>query len=147
MADIKDTKNDPKVDVKDKDKNDTLLEKRAADKAEAEHGGALTGAQAVAAAVNKVAAAAVEEVQKSAKRGDRVDFLASGSPGGKVRLVGKGGNVGFGSSGTVMLNGSALFTESWSTTAIEGRLPADAKSGVLEVVVDEDTVRRGYLDV
>lgn len=116
-------------------------DKAAADKATTEKSAFLAGAEAVAAAVNKVADAAVNEIKKTPATDVKPDLVASGVAGGKIRIIG----TGFGSSGTVLLNGMGVRTNGWSTTSIEGVLPADAKSGVLEVVVDPETVRRGYL--
>lgn len=104
---------------------------------------ALIGAKAVAAAVSKVADAAVAEVQKTpATSGPGPDLTARGTIGGRFVLVG----TGFGASGTVLLNGVQLETLSWSTTQIEGKLPVDAKSGAVVVQLAESK-RTGYLQL
>lgn len=132
------------ADEKKADEKATAEDARAkaaqAEKARVAHTGAQEGAQSVAEAVKRVADAAVAEVQK-VKAGPPADLYASGTAGGRVNIVG----TYFGPSGTVKLNGVQVNTREWSTTRIVGDLPADAKSGPLEVHVDDKTVKTGYL--
>lgn len=111
---------------------------------------ASVGARSVADAVKRLADAAVAEVEKeSAKGGPKQELAASGTVGGRFRIRDLvGGTVGsFGPSGTVTLNGKQLDTDGWSTMEITGKLPADAKSGEVVVIVDAQTQRRGHLEL
>lgn len=121
------------ADVKEESKAD-------AQKAEAQKkAAAVEGAQSVAQAVQRVADAAVAEVQK-VKPQDHGDFTFSGTPGARFQIIGNG----FGPSGTVRVNGVQVETLFWNTQRITGNLPADAKSsGSVEVHVAVDKVLRG----
>jgi len=69
--------------------------------------------------------------------GPRLDGLSStwAAPGSTVTLNGAG--FGDGSDGRVLLNGSAVPTESWSNTAIIARIPVGSSTGNLQVVRGE----------
>lgn len=101
---------------------------------------AVTGARAVAAAVSKVADAAVAEVSKTPSAA-LPDIFVSGSAGGGFEVRG----TGLGSSGVVTLNGQQVRTTEWSTLKIAGILPAEAKSGELVVHIDDKTTKSGQL--
>jgi hypothetical protein len=100
----------------------------------------LTGASAVADAVKRVADAAVAEVAKT-KVGLVPELVAAGTAGGKFAIRGSG----FGAGGVVKVNGVQVRTTGWSTTSIEGMLPAEAVSGEVVVHVDDKTARRGHI--
>ncbi len=112
--------------------------------AAAEKSASVEAAKSVADAVAKVAAAAVAEVQKASTVKSDEDFVATGTPGGQFALESKSGRI-FSSSGTVLLNGSALLSKHWNVERVVGALPADAKEGVVTVVIDADTKYYGYL--
>lgn len=119
--------------------------KTANDKAAAEVQSAATGAQAVAEAVKRVADAAVAEASKVKSGAPTGDFRATGTPGGKFTLDGPPGT--FGASGTVLMGRTQLHTREWSSQRIIGDLPLGTKSGPIEVHLDQETVRYGYLTV
>ncbi len=111
----------------------------------AKHKAAVEGARTVAEAVSKLADAAVEEVQK-VKAVEKGEFVASGVPGGKFKIVSTSGKI-FSSSGTVLLNGKQLFTKHWNVEEIIGNLPEDAKAGEIVVWIDPETQRKGTLSL
>lgn len=118
---------------------------QASEKRRTEQAAAVTGAQAVADAVSKVAAAAVDAA-RSQSTGDDLDFVTSGAPGGTFHLRAKTGPI-FSDSGSVFVNGKPQKTLEWGATYIRGVLDADVKSGEVTVPIDAQTVRRGYLKV
>lgn len=101
---------------------------------------AVAVAQSVADAVKKVADAAVAEISKT-KTAPQGDFQVTGVVGGKFHIYGNG----FRASGSVLLNGVSIPTVGWSNEHIEGRLPADAKSGPITVWIDKETQQHSYL--
>lgn len=115
----------------------------AANERNAVHRAASTeAATSVADAVRRVADAAVAEVQRTAPASNQdLDFTFSGSPNGGFVITGPGN---FSSSGSVQINGVHADTIAWSTSRIEGRMPAGVTSGEVLVIIDADTVRRGY---
>jgi hypothetical protein len=110
-----------------------------------EKAAAAQGAQAVVDAVKKAADAAAGAAQASARAvDDDGDFpRVTGSPGGRFHIHGNG----FHHSGSVLVNGVAVETTGWGNENIEGRLPADVKSGRITVWVDEKTQKHGYLTI
>lgn len=119
---------------------------KAEDKANQEKAAAVTGAQAVAEAVNKVANAAVDAAKATSVVGADLDFVITGHPGGKFEARAKSGPI-FSTSGSIFVNGKKQHTDEWGADYIRGRLDADVKSGEVTVPIDEKTVRRGYLKV
>ena len=116
------------------------------EKEKTEQAAAVTGAQAVADAVNKVAAAAVEGA-RSARTADVVgDFVVTGHPGGTFHLRAKSGPI-FSSSGTVLVGGKAQTIFEWGADYIRGRLDDGVQSGEVVVQIDAQTRRVGYLKV
>lgn len=112
----------------------------AEEKANAKKSAEVSGAQSVADAVKRVADAAVAAAQKSEPETTSYDFRFTGTPGGTFAI--DGNNLG--SSGTVLMGKTQLFTTEWSTTHIEGTLPAGMPSGEVVVHIDDKTNRRGY---
>lgn len=86
-----------------------------------------------------------EKKATPAKKPAKYEFQAMGVPDGKYTLGSVNGT--FGASGTVMFGGKQLPTSEWSSERIVGNLPADAISGPVDVYLDSETVRRGYLTV
>ena len=117
-------------------------DKAKSDKAEAEKTAAVTGAQAVADAVNKVAAAAVDAAKTAAGK-TIPDVIVTGTPGGKFEIRGDG----FSSGGSVLIGGVAQQTYEWGAQYIRGKLDANVVSGDVVVQIDKDTKRVGYLKV
>jgi len=115
-------------------------------RAEQQKAGAVEGATSVAEAVRRVADAAVAAVQKAPVTGASSDFHVTGTPGGSIQLDASSTGA-FGASGTVKLNGAQIHTREWSSQRIVGDLPAGSTSGMVEVALDADTIRRGYLTV
>ncbi len=104
----------------------------------AERAAAVTGAQAVADAVQRVADAAVAEVQKTPSvEPQEVIVLGAGN---KFELQGEG----FSHNGTVTVNGMQAETTGWGSTRIYGKFPAGAPSeGEIVVHIDDKTSKRG----
>lgn len=100
---------------------------------------AVKGAEAVKDAVTKVADAAVKAAMKAPAH-FVPEVIFSGVAGGRFEIKG----AGFGTNGTVTLNGQSLKTDGWGATRIHGRMPANAKEGEVLINVDEDTQRVGY---
>lgn len=114
-------------------------------RAQEKNAASVEGARSVGEAVKRFADAAVAEASK-VRAEDQRELLATGTVGGRFRLTYLGNDkTGFGPSGTVLLNGAQVSTNGWSTTVIEGTLPADARSGEVVVWMGQDVQRRGYL--
>ena len=107
-----------------------------------ESSAARSGAQAVADAVKRVADAVVNEAARFST-GEDLDFVVTGTPGGRFRISGPARS--FGSSGVVLFGGRQIETDGWSAEHIYGKLPSDVPTNV-EVIVrqDENTERRGF---
>lgn len=115
---------------------------KAAEKNQTERSAALTGAQAVADAVSRVANAAVAEVSKSEVVGEGLDFvITAGKAGGTFHIRGDG----FTGGGSVLIDGKAQQTFEWGDEYIRGKLDDNVKSGEVIVWIDKSTQQRGYL--
>lgn len=110
----------------------------ATKQAHADRSAAVTGAQAVADAVQRVADAAVAEVQK-APPPEKADLTMVGSAGGRFVIEGDG----FGTNGTVTVAGRQVSTFGWGSRRIEGNLPADVQDGEVVVNIDDKTTVTG----
>jgi hypothetical protein len=124
---------------------------KAQEKENVERQAAVTGAEAVAAAVTKVAQDAVVKARDQGPSAVLGDFTVSGSPGGKFELRAKTGPI-FSSSGTVFVNGKPQVTFEWGATYIRGKFDSDVtagSTGYAEVVVQvsNDVRKVGYLKV
>ena len=102
------------------------------------------GADAVARAAHLAIDAALKSVNAEQPT-ERPVLVMVGSPGGKFHIKGRGdAESSFGASGTVKCGGRDLGIRSWSTTDINGFLPADIVGGAdVEVHVSEGVVRKG----
>lgn len=120
------------------DAADKTADKSATERAATEKVGALNGAQSVADAVKRIADAAVAEISKTTVAAPP-ELTFSGTPGGRFRIDGSG----FGTNGTVKVGGVQLNSISWSTTRIEGTMPANVSTGDVVVQIDDKTARRG----
>jgi hypothetical protein len=121
----------------------TVAEKaQAEEKTRVETAAGVSGAQAVADAVKRVADAAVAEAAKVTPT-QVGDFHITGHPGGKFEVQGKG----FSSSGSVFVNGRRQQTTEWGDTYIRGTLDAGVTSGEATIPIDEKKTLRGYLKV
>jgi hypothetical protein len=117
------------------------------EKENVERQAAVSGAQAVAESVKRVADAAVDAAKSQGPSGiPPGDFIVTGHPGGKFELRAKSGPI-FSSGGSVFVNGKKQHTDEWGADYIRGKLDADVTSGEVTVPIDEKTVRRGYLKV
>lgn len=123
-----------------KEEND----RRAREQAQSQ--GATDAARSLGDAVKRFTDAAVNEISKTGPT-SRPDLIAAGSVGGSFEIVAGHGGVNFGASGTVLMGNKQVFTNGWSTTRIEGKLPPDAKSGEITVWVDPQTQYRGYINL
>lgn len=125
-------------------------EQEESDRQRRDQQSAVSGAQAVADAVKRVADEAVRSAQTAHATGSAGDFTISGSPGGRFTIRGDG----FTGSGTVLLQGQTghpggrqLSTDEWGGQLIRGKLPVGVTSGEVVVRIDEKTEKRGYLKV
>lgn len=116
---------------------------KAEEAAKRDAASAAVGAQAVADAVKKAADDAAAAAKGAKASGPAGDFVVSGTKGGRFVIRGNG----FTASGTVLLNGVQLPTTEWGNERIEGKVPADAKSGEVVVWIDKDTQKRAYLNL
>lgn len=116
------------------------------EKENTERAAAATGAQAVADAVTKAAAAATDAAQ-SQQRGLNMigEFFVIGTPGGNFELRAPS-NI-FSSGGSVLVGGKAQTTYEWGANYIRGKFDADVREGEVVVQIDAQTRRTGYLKV
>lgn len=111
-----------------------------ADKEEvANQAAAVSGAQAVADAVKRVADAAVSAASK-APIGEKPELIVSAVAGG--RFVIRGENLG--TNGVVTFGGQPVTVRGWGGTRIEGEVPAGTPHGEVVVHIDDKTQKRGY---
>lgn len=121
----------------------------AEEKLTAEKEAAVSGAQAVADAVGKVAQAAVDQARGVRTREAPRDLTITGTPGGTfhLRSTATHASGGFSTGGSVLIGGKAQQTYEWGALYIRGRLDPDVQSGEVVVQIDAQTRRTGYLRV
>lgn len=135
MAEVTAAKAEAQRAATDKAANDA----RSADVQRQTRSASVEGAQSVAEAVKRVADAAVAAAQRVQPTDTDLDFDFSGTPGGTFTIDG----YNLSSGGVVRISGVQAHTREWSTSRIVGDMPANVYPGIVEVVIDENTIRRG----